>query len=109
MSAKRRLLCVPVLLIAACSATLEGSSDCQDLTMCVVDAAMAPMRDLAMRDLAAPVRDMATPPPPPDLAIPVLNLHQVTVFNNPPDVADWPVTTMITRVDIKPSGVHLVF
>jgi hypothetical protein len=67
---------------------------------------MVPMFDLAAPPVALP--DLAAPASP-DLAIPMLDLHQVTVYNNPADVANWPVTTMITKLDIKPSGVHLVF
>src|SRR4051794_9161379 len=106
MNARSRFLCASVVLVAACTPTLEGNGDCRASSECVVDAAMGPAPDLAVPPVPSP--DLAMPPPP-DLAIPMLDLHQVTVYDNPADVVDWPVTTMITRLDIKPSGVHLEF
>jgi hypothetical protein len=62
------------------------------------------------------------PPPPPDLTMPpppdltaqptTLDLHQATLFNNPPNLADWPVTTTITDVEFQyqgADGVHVEF
>ncbi len=36
-------------------------------------------------------------------------MHQVTLYSNPPDLADWPVTTMLTEVDFTNDGVALSF
>jgi hypothetical protein len=56
------------------------------------------------------------PPPPPTNPPPggggpapgdALNLHQVTILNSPSDVANWPVTSTITRLDIGSNGVHV--
>jgi hypothetical protein len=43
-----------------------------------------------------------------------INLSQATVYNSPQDIASWPVTTAITRLEIHPSktpneGVSVVF
>jgi hypothetical protein len=41
-----------------------------------------------------------------------LDLHQVTIFDNPPGLADWPVTTRITAVEFQymgQDGVHVEF
>jgi VCBS repeat protein len=35
-----------------------------------------------------------------------INLSQVHVYNSPDDVASWPVTTAITRIDMRPRGVQ---
>jgi hypothetical protein len=37
-----------------------------------------------------------------------LDLHLATLYSNPPDLADWPVTTTLTEVDFG-DGVHLAF
>lgn len=52
--------------------------------------------------------------PPPDTAPPPtsLDLHDCTLFDNAPDLADWPVTTTITEVEFQPGGadgVHVTF
>ncbi|MGZ3475508.1 MAG: hypothetical protein ACXWUG_15480 [Polyangiales bacterium] len=46
---------------------------------------------------------------PADTAPTTLDLHDVTLFDNPPDLADWPVTTTLTEVDFSADGVHLEF
>src|SRR5262249_34130150 len=41
-----------------------------------------------------------------------LDLHQALIFDNPPDLADWPVTTTITDVEFQyqgGDGVHVEF
>ncbi len=38
-----------------------------------------------------------------------LDMHQVTLYSNPPDLADWPMTTSLTEVDFTTSGVHVAF
>jgi hypothetical protein len=38
-----------------------------------------------------------------------LDLHSVTLYSNPPDLADWPVTTSLTEVDFTNDGVALAF
>lgn len=38
-----------------------------------------------------------------------LDLHDVTLYANPPDLADWPVTTSLTQVTFDAEGVRLDF
>jgi hypothetical protein len=38
-----------------------------------------------------------------------INLNTVIVHNSPSDVARWPVTTSLQRLDLMPSGAHVVF
>src|SRR4051794_23580798 len=39
-----------------------------------------------------------------------INLSQVAVYNSPADIASWPVTTAITRVDTqRPGGLSFTF
>lgn len=33
----------------------------------------------------------------------------ITIVDNPPDLASWPVTTSLTEVDFSDSGVHVAF
>lgn len=54
----------------------------------------------------APPRTPETPPPAPGDA---LNLKGAIILNNPPDLASWPVTTTITALDIRPTGIHVEF
>lgn len=60
----------------------------------------------------------APPPPPPPTSPPpvggggpapgdALNLYQVTILNSPSDVASWPATSTITRLDLTPAGAHV--
>ena len=59
--------------------------------------------------------DLAMAPPSPDLTMPpptTLDLHQATIYDNPMNLADWPVTTTITEVDFQyngQDGVHIAF
>ena len=75
--------------------------------------------------VAADPADMALAPPPPDLTMTVvppapdmatapttLDLHQATLFDNPTNLADWPVTTTITALEFQykgGDGVHVEF
>jgi hypothetical protein len=38
-----------------------------------------------------------------------IDLHTVTLYSNPPDLADWPVTTTLTEVDFTSAGIALQF
>ncbi len=38
-----------------------------------------------------------------------IDLSQVTLYSNPPDLASWPVTTTLTEVDFTNDGVHVEF
>ena len=38
-----------------------------------------------------------------------INLNLATIHNSPTDVANWPVTATLTRLDLMPSGVHVEF
>jgi hypothetical protein len=38
-----------------------------------------------------------------------MNLHDATVYANPPDLADWPITTTLSEVDFRADGVFLNF
>jgi hypothetical protein len=38
-----------------------------------------------------------------------INLNSVIIHNSPSDVARWPVTTTLSRLDLMPSGAHVVF
>jgi hypothetical protein len=67
---------------------------------------------------AAIAMDMSRPPPPPDLAVPpdlrptTLDLKQAVILDNPPSLADWPVTTTITDLEFQyngQDGVHVEF
>ena len=37
------------------------------------------------------------------------DLSLATILNNPPDLASWAVTTSITKLEIRPRGVHIDF
>ncbi len=53
----------------------------------------------------------ATPVPTPSgpNAGDAINLNLATIHNSPSDVASWPVTTTLTRLDLMPSGAHVEF
>jgi hypothetical protein len=38
-----------------------------------------------------------------------VDLDQVSIFDNPPDLASWPITTLLTEVDFTNDGVHVDF
>jgi hypothetical protein len=61
--------------------------------------------DAAPRDQQAADAPDAAPPT-------TLDLHQVTLFDNPANLADWPVTTQITDVEFQymgADGIHVEF
>ncbi len=39
----------------------------------------------------------------------VLDLHLATLHDNPPDLANWPITTTITQLNFTTTGVHVEF
>src|SRR4029077_12554898 len=52
-----------------------------------------------------------TPSPSPGGPAPndAINLHTAIVHNSPGDVANWTVSTKLNRLDLMPSGAHVVF
>jgi hypothetical protein len=38
-----------------------------------------------------------------------IDLHDAILHDNPPDLADWPITTMITHLEFRDDGVYLEF
>lgn len=102
---KNALVCL--FACVACS-----SPDPQALTPhdAGVDAPAPPTKDAAPPKEASVVDQNApeAAPPPPT----TLDLHDATIFDNPPDLADWPITTEITEVDFQyggMDGVHVEF
>lgn len=56
--------------------------------------------------------DVVTEDVTPDTGPTTLDLHEATMFDNPVNLADWPVTTQITEVDFQymgMDGVHVEF
>jgi hypothetical protein len=49
------------------------------------------------------------PNPGPAAAIDAISLSLATILNSPRDLARWPITTAITSLDIRSSGVHAEF
>jgi hypothetical protein len=39
----------------------------------------------------------------------MIDLHEVVLHDNPPNVADWAVTTAITRLEFREGGVYVEF
>ncbi len=62
--------------------------------------------DVASETDAAVDTTPEAPPPPKEL-----DLHVATLFDNPADLADWPITTTITALEFqyKGDGVHVEF
>jgi hypothetical protein len=98
------------------TAVADGSTDTAALIdaaadALTIDAFDAPVDSPAPDDVPpADVRDVLEPDIPAGTT--TIDLHDVTLFDNPADLADWPVTTMITRVDFQPGGrdgVHVEF
>jgi hypothetical protein len=62
---------------------------------------------------ATPVTPVVEPGPGPFPSGPApndaINLGQATILNSPRDLANWPATTTITRLDLRASGVHVEF
>jgi len=58
----------------------------------------------------APVQTPApTPVPPPSGGPDQINMSAAHIVNSPGDLASWPVTTTLSRVDIGQGGVHVEF
>jgi len=47
----------------------------------------------------------AAPPPGPPCSTASVDLAQMTLYSNPPDLASWPITTTLTEVDFTNDGV----
>jgi hypothetical protein len=59
---------------------------------------------------AAPVVGPAPAPPPAGGAPDQIDLSQAAVYNSPRDIASWPATTAIQRIDMSPAfGLSFVF
>jgi hypothetical protein len=67
----------------------------------------------SFRTPAAPVVVVPPAPVPVPAPGPVagdgINMFQATIMNSPLDLAQWAVTTSITRLELRPSGVHVEF
>ncbi|HEX8795884.1 MAG TPA: hypothetical protein VF765_33275 [Polyangiaceae bacterium] len=77
-----------------------------------VDAGAREASPEAASPEAAPPDDASTDVAMQDAAPTTLDLHDVTLFDNPPNLADWPVTTLITDVEFQymgQDGVHVEF
>jgi hypothetical protein len=69
----------------------------------------------------SPTRAFATPPqsssptptpspaPGPAAAVDAVSLSLAIILNSPNDLARWPITTAITSIDLRSSGVHVEF
>jgi len=51
----------------------------------------------------------APPPPPAPSSNDAINLGQAAIRNSPSDIASWPATARITRLDLGPGGVRIDF
>ncbi len=58
---------------------------------------------------ATPPTESVSTPLPAKATGPGPDLKQCAVLNNPPSEVDWPITTKITKLDIRPNGVHVEF
>ena len=58
---------------------------------------------------AAPAVPPPSAPPTGPAANDAINLGLATIYNSPQDVANWPATATITRLDIGGAGVHIDF
>ena len=63
----------------------------------------------AFQMLAEPAPVYTPPPSAPSGPAPndAINLNTVIIHNSPADVASWPVTTTLSRLDLMPSGAHV--
>ena len=114
-------LAVFILVGATCAAAASGcaasdgesSSDAGSGDSELVDATRAdaaavdagPPRDGAAAPHDAASADQSAPDAAPDANPATLDLHQVILFDNPTNLADWPVTTQITAVEFQYMGV----
>ncbi len=73
----------------------------------------SPTAAFQMVSTAPPAYNPAPTPGGPTPGVPApgdgINLNQAIVHNSPSDVANWPVTASLTRLDLMPSGVHVEF
>jgi hypothetical protein len=107
----------PLLAVLACGCGAEGGGDFAPGDSSAETASDAAVIDSATSDTAtsdAAKADSETPKdsataadtaiadtaPPPT----TLDLHACTLFDNPTDLADWPVTTTITSVEFQYGG-----
>jgi hypothetical protein len=103
------------MLIAFCATTAcspEGSGDVESTAKDSGSEVAADTRASDTSDLdtgVAPVDSATDGGVAADTAPATLDLHDVTLFDNPPDLADWPETTKLTEVDFTADGVHLEF
>jgi hypothetical protein len=94
--------------------TDAGSSDATPLpdASTPVDSSHPPPSD-ASHPAPDALADEGAPDVGVDAAFPTtLDLHQATIFDNPANLADWPVTTLITDVEFQyqgADGVHVEF
>lgn len=58
----------------------------------------------AAPDAIPPAGAGMVPPPPPAGAVDNIDLTSVIIFNSPPDIASWPVTSQITGLVMRPSA-----
>jgi hypothetical protein len=49
------------------------------------------------------------PGPSPGGGLDAIDLHSATILNSPLDIANWPITTTITELNIRPSGIAVEF
>jgi hypothetical protein len=68
-------------------------------------AFMTPPAPVVVAPPSAPVPTPSGPPAAND----AINFGQAIILNSPRDLGSWPVTTSITRLDIRSSGVHVEF
>jgi len=129
-------LSLAVCMLGACASNDPGSTlqdDAAAFDASAVDAGAADSAataDATKPDSGAvPRRDGSSAPDapaPPDVAVQdtapadvapeagptTLDLHQATIYDNPPNLADWPVTTLITDVWFQYpgwDGIHVEF
>jgi hypothetical protein len=105
------------LLFAGCTNTSDTSwvdAGGSDAAPGETGTADAPGTDAGSNDAAhdAVVADQGAQDVAAEAAPTMLDLHQVTLFDNPSNLADWAVTTQITEVDFQymaMDGVHVEF
>jgi len=127
-SAGGPLACVPGMQVACtCLGGAQGvqicKSDGSGFEACLGCDGGVEVPDASDKDVVEMPPDVALPDalpepdvePAADVATPVpteLDLHDAILFDNPVDLADWPVTTLITAVEFQyrgQDGVHVAF